>query len=110
MKSWREENNGKAKDCLGSKQRLFRKNIKACHGKIVDDFKENIEELEGKGKTVAGTILNGGEGLTKGAQEVFDDYTEEMKSKEKFSIHNTNKDVNKIKESLQNKVKNKNKT
>ena len=100
---------GKRKIVLAQNKDYSGKISKPVMEQIVDDFKENIEELESKGKTVAGTVINGGEGLTKGAQEVFDEYTEEMQEKDKFSIYNTNEDVNKIKESLQNKVKNRNK-
>ncbi len=76
---------------------------------VIEGFKENIEGLENAGKKVAGCELNGGKGMTKGAQEAWDDFSEEMDNNDKFAIYNTNEEINKIRETLRNRNKNKNK-
>ena len=77
--------------------------------KILDDFNNNTKELESKGKSVKCYQINGGDGLTKGAQESFDNFSNEVGKNGKFSIYLTNEQVNKLNNSLNNKVSNKNK-
>lgn len=74
--------------------------------KIVLDFKEQYKDSLGIKPLIGGFEINGGVGLTKPAQEVFDQFQKWCGEKGLFCIYNNNEELEKIRINLSNRVHN----
>lgn len=74
--------------------------------KVVLNFKEQYNDSLGTSPRIGGFEINGGSGLTKGAQEAFDKFENWCGEKELTCIYNTSEDLEVIRLNLNNRVHN----
>lgn len=76
--------------------------------KMVLDFKEQYKDSLGTKPSIGGFEINGGFGLTKGAQEELDVFKKWCEEKGLFCIYNMNEELEKVRINLSNRVHNTN--
>lgn len=92
---------GQDKDLKGN---LPKQTIKS----VVSEFKQCYIDLDNKSSPIKGFELIGGEGMTKGALEVWSDFIEWCSKKNLNASYRTKAQENKIREKLRNREKNRN--
>lgn len=77
---------------------------------VVFKFKEQYaDRKDNTDNPISGFELNGGEGMTKGAKEEWEEFDEWCQSKNMKSIYNTKDELFDVRNRLRNRVDNKNK-
>lgn len=77
---------------------------------VVSKFMDVYDDESSKpGKPIAGFELNGGERLTKGGQKAWDDFRDWASENDMDAEYNTRDEVNSMKNTLWNRLKNRNK-
>lgn len=97
------------KKILGQDKNYDSKIGKRSMEQIVADFKEKLEDNHGSKHPIGGFEINGGKGLTKEAKNVLSDFEKWCDKKNLKVIYNTEAEMDKMQENLQNKLANKNK-
>lgn len=73
---------------------------------IVGKFKKAIRERTYDKRGIGGFEINGGDGLTRGGQEVYDTFQKEQQKLGRDVEYNTRNEMLKIRDTLRNKNKN----
>ncbi len=73
---------------------------------VTEKFKSRYEDSDSK---IAGFELNGGERMTKGGQQVWDEFKDWAQDNGMDAEYNNNDDLNTMKNRLTNRVRNRNK-
>lgn len=92
---------GQDKDITG---KLSKTTVKSAAGKFKEQYADRCDNPT---QPIAGFELNGGIGMTKGGQEEWDKFRKWCDEKNLQAEYNSNDDLDKIKETLRNKVDNK---
>lgn len=103
-KSNRERILGQDKDING---KLGKSTVKDAVGKFKEQY---ADRHENPNQPIVGFELNGGDGMTRGAKAVWNDFHDWCKEKQLEVEYNSNEDLEKIKTELRNRVDNDNKT
>ena len=70
-------------------------------------FKRTYNDYQYDTRNIGGFEVNGGDGMTKGALSLWDEFVKWCESRDMIAIYNTNGDVENIKLNLRNRVENK---
>ncbi|TXJ42773.1 hypothetical protein EPJ70_12580 [Brachyspira aalborgi] len=75
----------------------------------ITKFEKVYEKYSSENKTIEAFELNGGTGLTAGAEDSWNEFEMQYNKKGIDAIYNTSEDMDKIKLNLRNKLENENK-
>lgn len=92
---------GQDKDING---KLSKPTVKSAVGKFKEQY---ADRCDNPNQPIGGFELNGGTGMTKGGQEEWNKFEMWCKEKKLQAEYNSNDDLNKIKNTLRNSVDNK---
>lgn len=97
---------GKRKTILGQDKDYSGPLSRPVVENVTEKFKQRYKDSD---SNIGGFELNGGERMTKGGKEVWDQFTDWAKAHKMDAEYNNNDDLNTIKNRLTNRVRNKNK-
>ena len=99
---------GKRQRVLGQDKDISGKLAKPTVKNSIGKFKEQYaDRCENPNQPIVGFELNGGTGMTKGAQEEWLDFQKWCDERNLQAEYNTNEDLERIKTTLRNRVDNK---
>ena len=97
---------GKRKTILGQDKDYSGPLSRPVVENVTEKFKQRYNDSD---SSIGGFELNGGERMTKGGKEVWDQFIDWAKNNNMDAEYNNNDDLNRMKNRLNNRVKNKNK-
>ena len=94
---------------IGQDKNYEGKLSKTVVDEVIAKFKKVYEKYSYEKKTIEAFELNGGTGLTAGAEDSWNEFEMQYNKKGIDAIYNTSEDMDKIKLNLRNKLENENK-